>query len=252
MASSLLVKRSALHHWHLACGATMVADGGWQRPEQYGSTDEEIGTVHTSVGMCDISPVGKLDLKGTDLSAVLEQRLSFDAAPQIGHVERIRLTGVVGVGGISRPNGLDGLCCRLTHDNVLLTTPAGTRSALEQLCLEKRQESSTPDTCAHLTDLTSALTAIQLVGPASPELLSKLISLDLSPSQFPDLRCAQASIATVHAMLIRADIGSHLTYEIYCRRECGEYMWETLYDAGQEFGVIPFGLATQRLLLTQD
>ena len=91
MASSLLVKRSALHHQHLALGATMVSDSGWQRPEQYGSTEEELRTVRTSVGMCDISPVGKLDLKGADLTAVLEQALSLDTVPQIGHVERIRL-----------------------------------------------------------------------------------------------------------------------------------------------------------------
>ena len=150
---------------------------------------------------------------------------------------------------------IDGLCCRLTHDNALLTTPPGTRRALEQQCLEKIQDPSTCATreaCAHLTDLSSALTAIQLVGPASRDLLSKLTSLDLVPSQFPDLRCAQASIAKVHGLLIRADIGSHLTYEIYCRREFGEYMWETVHDAGQEFGAVPFGLATQRLLLTQD
>ena len=244
MASSLLVKLSALHHQHLALGASMVSDSGWQRPEQYGSADEELRTVHTSVGMCDISPVGKLDLKGTDLAAVLEQSLSFDTAPQIGHVERIRL---VGVGGIAH---LDGLCCRLTHDNALLTTPAGTRSALEQLCLGKIQEPSTHDVCAHLTDLTSALTAIQLVGPASRDLLSKLTSLNLSPNQFSDLRCAQTNIAKVHALLIRADIGSRLTCAIYCRREFGEYMWETLHDAGQEFGLVPFGLAAQRLLHT--
>ena len=195
MAGSLLVKRSALHHQHLALGATMVSDSGWQRPEQYGSTEEELRTVRTSVGMCDISAVGKLDLKGTDLTAVLEQALSLDTVPQIGHVERIRLIGVVGVGGMAH---IDGLCCRLTHDNALLTTPPRTRSVLEQLCLEKIQEPSTRDACAHLTDLSSALTAIQLVGPASRDLLSKLTSLDLVPSQFPDLRCAQASIAKVH------------------------------------------------------
>ena len=106
--------------------------------------------------------------------------------------------------------------------------------------------------CMHLTNLTSTLAAVQLVGPYSRDLLCKLTALDLSPRQFADLTCAQGSVAKVHAFVVRADIGSELAYEVYCGREFGEYLWDTLRDAGQEFGVVPFGVAAQRLLRAEE
>jgi sarcosine oxidase subunit alpha len=106
----------------------------------------------------------------------------------------------------------------------------------------------TTDGCVHLTNLTSALAAVQLVGPYSHELLRKLTALDLSPQRFADLTCAQGSVAKIHALVVRADVRSELAYEVYCGREFGEYLWDTLRDAGEEFGAVPFGVATQRLL----
>jgi sarcosine oxidase subunit alpha len=52
--------------------------------------------------------------------------------------------------------------------------------------------------------------------------------------------------------VVRADVGSLLAYEIYYGREFGEYLWDTLRDAGQEFAVVPFGVATLRLLQAEE
>ena len=76
MATSPL-KYTALHHKHLALGATMVDDSGWQRPERYGPAEEELKAVREGVGLCDISPVGKLDLKGKQIARVFESLFSL-------------------------------------------------------------------------------------------------------------------------------------------------------------------------------
>ena len=81
--------------------------------------------------------------------------------------------------------------------------------------------------------------------------MRKLTTLDLRPAQFPDLSCAQGSLAGIHTLVIRADIQAHLAYQVYCGREFGEYLWDALLDAGQEFGARPFGLAAQRQLHAQ-
>ena len=88
---------------------------------------------------------------------------------------------------------------------------------------------------------------VQLVGPHSRDLLGKLTALDLSPPQFGDLTCTQGSVAKVHALSSVPTL-AELAYEVYCGREFGEYLWDTLRDAGQEFGAVPFGVAAQRLL----
>jgi sarcosine oxidase, subunit alpha len=239
MAVPQPTKRTALHYTHLALGAVMVDDHGWQRPEQYGSLEEEVQAVRTSVGLCDISSVGKLDLKGKDSVRVLEPLFSPDAVPRGGQAQWTATKTGDGVTEVK------GLCCRLGSDHLLMITEPGTVTAAEQV-LQRHMEVA--DGCAHLTNLTSALAAVQLVGPRSRDLLCKLTALDLSPSQFPDLTCAQGGVAQVHTLTVRADVGNELAYEIYCGREFAEYLWNTLRDAGQEFAAVPFGVAAQRFL----
>lgn len=241
MATSPL-KYTALHHQHLALGAAMVDDSGWQRPERYGPAEEELKAVQEGVGLCDISPVEKLDLKGKQIARALESLFSLRDLPQIGQVKRMALNNPTGTSGI------EVSCCRLGGDHVLLLTEPGALATVEHALT---QQIKATNECIHLTNLTSALAAVQTVGPYSRELLRKLTALDLSPQRFVDLTCAQGSVAKVHALVIRADLGPELAYEVYCGREFGEYLWDTLRDAGQEFGAVPFGVATQHLLRTE-
>ena len=239
MATSQPIKRTALHYLHLALGAVMVDDNGWRRPEQYGLPEEEVQAVSAGVGLCDISPGGKLDLKGKESVRVLESLFSPEPVPRVGQVQWTSLKTSDGL------NEVRGLCCRLGRDHLLIITEPGTVAVAEQTL--KRHIEVVND-CVHLTDLTSTLAAVELVGPYSRDLLCKLTALDLSRSQFPDLTCTQGSVAQVHALVVRADIGSELAYELYCGREFAEYLWNTLRDAGQEFAAVPFGVAAQRLL----
>jgi len=236
------LKRTALHYKHLALGAAMVDEEGWQRPERYGQPEEELQAVRERVGLCDISPVGKLDLKGRQLAPVLARLFSPEILPPVGRGQRMVQKDT------NEITEVKGVCCRLSRDHVILLTEPGTAVTVEQTFTQLH----TTEECIHLTNLTSALAAVQLVGPCSHELLRKLTALDLSPQQFADLTCVQGEIAKVHALVIRADVGSKLAYEVYCGREFAEYVWDTLRDAGQEFAAVPFGVATQRLLRAEE
>ncbi len=133
----------------------------------------------------------------------------------------------------------------------MLITAPGTAGAVAQL-LSASQEPQPDESCVHMTDITSSFTAVQIVGPQGHHLLRKLTALDLSPIAFSNLSCAQGDVAKVHTLVLRADIKTQLAYEVYCRREFGEYMWQTLHDAGQEFGVVPFGMAAARQLYAEE
>jgi sarcosine oxidase subunit alpha len=183
--------------------------------------------------------MGKLDLKGKQFAPLFESLFSLRDFPQIGQVRRMALNNP------NHASGIEGSCCRLGNDHLLLLTKPDALATVEQAFTQRIQAT---DDCLHLTNLTSALAAVQLVGPHSRELLRKLTALDLSPQRFVDLTCAQGSVAKVHALVVRADLGPELAYEVYYGREFGEYLWDTLRDAGREFGAVPFGVATQRLL----
>ena len=250
MAGLPIIRRSALHAFHLSAGASMAENNGWQCPDSYGSVDAEVQAVREQVGPSDISPLSKLDIQGNDAFASLVQGLSLGLSPEpppIGTVVRVSPQALHIDPDTSGLPG--GLLCSLAKNHARLISSPGTASAVQSR-LEAVTQPAAASACIHLTDVTSSFTAMQVAGPRSPDLLRKLTALDLRPAQFSDLSCAQGSLANVHTLIIRADMQTHLSYQVYCGREFGEYLWEALLDAGQEFGGVPFGLAAQRQLHT--
>lgn len=209
-------KVSAVHRSHLALGARWVEEGEWRLPESFAAPEIEARQVKEAVGLQDVSESGKLDLKGREVEWL-----------------------VAGLG----PERLSVL--RLTPEHLLLLTPAGLQTEIAEALFRAL---SGAQRCAHVTDVTGALSAFAVVGPKARELLARLTSLDLRPHVFPDGACAQGGLANVHSIVLREDWGSLPAYRLLLQRELAEYAWGAIREAGASFGLIPFGLAAERLL----
>ncbi len=250
MAAIPIIRRSALHAFHLA-EASMLEDHGWQCADSYGAVEAEVQALREQVGLSDISPLAKLDIQGNDVFASLGQKLSLGLSLGIS-LETVPVGRAVRIPpqALQLDAQASGLLCSLARNHARLISPPGTAGPVHARVASVIQQTAA-SACIHLTDVSSNFTAIQIVGPRSREMLRKLTALDLRPAQFPDLSCVQGSLAGIHALVLRADIQAHLAYQVYCGREFGAYMWDALLDAGQEFGARPFGLAAQRQLQAQ-
>ncbi len=102
------------------------------------------------------------------------------------------------------------------------------------------------------TDVTSVYADLFLAGPGSRAVLGKLTSLNVANTALPNLCCAQASLAHVHTIVLREDIGSIPRsipgFHFLISREYGESVWEAIVHAGHEFHLQPFGLGALELL----
>jgi glycine cleavage system aminomethyltransferase T len=58
-------RQSALHHCHLEANAQLQSFSGWQLPAWYTDPSSELELVRASVGICDVSHLSKLDLRGS-------------------------------------------------------------------------------------------------------------------------------------------------------------------------------------------
>jgi heterotetrameric sarcosine oxidase gamma subunit len=90
---------------------------------------------------------------------------------------------------------------------------------------------------AHATDITHGKAVLQLAGVAASEVLSKICGLDFHPTVFPSQRVAQTSAAKIKTLIARYDEGETPAYFLHVSRPLGQYFWETMWDAGQEFGL---------------
>ena len=240
MTEPAVIRRSALHAAHVAAGARMGEHDGWQCPEGYAGIEDELRTVRGGVGLADVSPAAKLDVRGNDTLSAIARRLSLPA-PVTGTVTHLSPP-------VSTRNGL--LCC-LTPLHARLFVPADAAARVATRWARAHAADTHP-VRARLTDVTSAYTVVQVSGPRSRELLRKLTALDIGAEAFPDLACAQTGIAGVHALILRADVRALLSFQVCCGREFGAFVWDAILGAGREFGAHPVGLAALRTLAAED
>jgi sarcosine oxidase subunit alpha len=139
----------------------------------------------------------------------------------------------------------DGTVTRLAQDRYFVTTTTGNVDLTEEWF---RWWSAGSGMCAHVTNVTSAYAAINVAGPRARETLSKLTEVDVSQSAFGYMRSAQGMVAGVPAILLRIGFVGEAGWELHVPAEYGEYLWQTIMDAGSEFGISPFGLEAQRIL----
>lgn len=242
MTDTSVMRRSALHAAHVAAGARIGEYDGWQCPEGYAGVEDELHAVRNGVGLADVSPAAKLDVRGNDTLRALARRLLL-STPAAGSVTRLS-TPVPTTETDRQPDGL--LCC-LTPDHARLFVSADAAVGITTRWARAHAADTRP-VRARLTDVTSAYTLVQISGPRSRELLRKLTALDLRAGAFPDLTCAQTSVAGVHALILRSDVRGLLSFQTCCGREFGAFVWGALLDAGNEFDARPFGRAALRTL----
>ncbi|MCZ6676847.1 MAG: aminomethyltransferase family protein, partial [Candidatus Poribacteria bacterium] len=64
----------------------------------------------------------------------------------------------------------------------------------------------------------------------------------------PYMRTRSARVAGVPCRLMRIGFTGELSYEIHCPAGYALHVWEALMAAGEEFGIVPFGVEAQRVL----
>ncbi len=238
--SHMPIKRSSIDRKHRELGASMVDLGPWQRPYGYGSPQDEARAVRDRVGIIDVSTLGKLDVWGADAPALLDKVYT--------HRFSDLRSGRIRYGILCRDDGTildDGTVTRLADNHYFVTTTTGNLELIEQWF---RWWMAGTGACAHVTNVTSAYAAINVAGPRARETLAKLTDVNLSPRKFRYMRSARGDVAGVPTIFLRIGFVGETGWELHFPSEYGEHMWDALMEAGDEFGISPFGVEAQRIL----
>jgi sarcosine oxidase subunit alpha len=233
---------------HQKAGAVFMPAGDWRRPAYYaiaGKTPEavvaeEVTAVRQSVGMIDVGTLGKLEISGPDAAEFVERIYTGKFANLKVGAGRYALmcdeSGVI----ID-----DGLVARLAEDRFYVTT---TTTASGPVYREMQRWAILWGLKVVLANLTGANAAINLAGSRSREILGELCNLDLSQSAFPYMGLREGQIAGAPARLIRVGFVGECGYEIHLPAYYAASVWDRLLEAGQRFGIRPFGVEAQRIL----
>jgi sarcosine oxidase subunit alpha len=230
------LRRSSLHFRHEEAGAQMIWAGAWKRPHSYGDPDAEVRAVHESLGVIDVSTLGKLIVDGPDAATFLERLYPNRFADlKLG---RIRYGVITSDGGRIVD---DGTVARLRDDlYYVTTTSSGSDSVTEWF--EWWNEIWRYD--VEIVNVTGALAAVNLAGPRAREALGRLTDADVSNEALSYLDARELIVAGVPALALRIGFVGELGYELHLPSPAAEHVWDRLVAEG----ATPFGLEPQRVL----
>ena len=234
------------HKWAEENGADFVEAGMWLRAQWFkkpgekgwrDSVDREASQVRKSVGVCDVTTLGKIDVQGRDAAEFLN-RVYANAFLKLP-------VGKVRYGLMLREDGIcydDGTTARLSESHFVMTTTTA-NAGLVFRNLEFARQCLWPDLDVHLISTTDGWAQFAIAGPNSRALLAKAVDdLDLSNDAFPFMACAKCSVfGGTPARLFRISFSGELAYEIAVPARFGDSMIRALMKAGEEFDAVPYG-----------
>nr|MBA3308619.1 (2Fe-2S)-binding protein [Nocardioidaceae bacterium] len=221
-------RHSPMQPWHERHGATPLVAGAWIRPEHYGDPAAEVRAVRERVGIIDVTPIGKLDLRGPDVSKLLNL-LYVNKWSKLG-VGRVRYGVMCGEDGVVVDDGVTG---RLGDEHYLMSTTSSGAGAVWEW-LELWLQTEHPDWRVHVTPVTTSYASINVAGPCSRELLRRVVErVDLDPEAFPYMHVQTGRVAGVDGCVLwRIGFTGELSYELHVPASYGLHVWETLLAEG--------------------
>ncbi|MDY3516218.1 glycine cleavage system aminomethyltransferase GcvT [Riemerella anatipestifer] len=231
------MNKTALFNKHVSLGAKMVPFAGFKMPVQYSGVTEEHFTVREKVGIFDVSHMGQFFIEGAGAKELLQYVTSNNVeALENGKAQYSCLPN--GKGGI-----VDDLIVYKMEDQKYFVVVNASNIDKDWQHISKYNEKFG----AKMTNASDEISLIAIQGPKALDTLQKL-----TDNQLADIPYYHFTVGSVDGVadVIISNTGYTGSggFEIYFKNEYAEQIWDALTKAGEEFGLIPCGLAARDTL----
>lgn len=230
--------RSPLHERHEALGAKFADFGGWTMPMEYSSgVVKEHTAVRTSVGIFDVSHLGKAMVVGPGAADFINATLSNDLGKIGPGRAQYTLCCDEETGGI-----VDDLIAYYRDDEHVLLVPNAANTAE----VVARLRAAAPDGITILDHhIEYAVLAIQ--GARSDEVL---VGLGL-PAGHDYMTFVEGDYDNAGVVVCRTGYTGERGYELIVAAEGALSLWDGLMEAGAAYDITPCGLGARDTLRTE-
>lgn len=231
------MKNIALNDIHVALGAKMVPFAGYNMPVQYEGVTAEHRAVREAVGVFDVSHMGEFLVEGENALALIQKITSNDASKlEIGDAQYSCFP--------NEDNGIvDDLICYRIKENTYLLVVNASNIEKDWNWISNYNEGFN----ANLKDVSEEYSLLAIQGPKAVEAMQSLSSLNLA--EIPFYKFKIGDFAGIENVIISATgyTGSG-GFEIYCKNEEAIQIWNKVFEAGEDYGIKPIGLAARDTL----
>lgn len=245
------LRRSAVHSQLCALNARFGQRAGWERPLFFADTknepaapltfgkpkwfknaSEEHMAAREKVALIDQSPLTKLMVQGPDAERLLQRVCSADMDMAPGQARYTLMLDPLG------RIASDPVVIRLEQEAYLVVTGAAQATRDKEWLTRHIKQGE----FAVITDVTAGSAVFGVMGPRSRTLLARLTDTDLSNEAFPYLSAKRIYVGYAPVLAVRVSYVGELGWELHVSSEWAPNLFETLLEAGREFGLRLAGL----------
>ena len=231
------MKNTALTKTHEALGAKMVPFAGYNMPVSYEGVNIEHETVRKGVGVFDVSHMGEFLVGGPNALDLIQKVTSNDASKlTIGKAQYSCLPNETG--GIVD----DLIVYKIKEEQYLLVVNASN--------IDKDWEHLSKynkDFGADLRNISDGYSLLAIQGPKAVEAMQTLTSIDLNAIKFYSFEVADFG-GIEHVIISATGYTGSGGFEIYCKNEEVQQIWDKVFEAGAKYNIKPIGLAARDTL----
>ncbi|MCL1672038.1 glycine cleavage system aminomethyltransferase GcvT [Elizabethkingia ursingii] len=230
------MKRTALFDKHVSLGAKIVPFAGFEMPVQYSGVTEEHFAVREKAGMFDVSHMGQFFIEGPGSKELLQKVTT-------NNVDTLE-DGKAQYSCLPNENGgiVDDLIVYKIADEKYFVVVNASNIDKDWNHISKYNTFG-----AKMTNASDDMSLIAIQGPKATEILQKLTDTQLA--DIPYYNFTIGAVAGVQDVIIsNTGYTGSGGFEIYFKNENAVTLWDALTESGEEFGMIPCGLASRDTL----
>ena len=250
------LRTSPFHAREVELGAVFLEAGGWERPHWYEANadlvdalppewrpparDSWSGQFHspvaaveawktrTAVAMYDMTPLKRVEVSGPGSVEFLERLTTSTMDKSVGSVTYTLFLD--GAGGVRS----DVTVARLGPELFQI----GINSGADTAYLQREAPAGVT-----VRDTTGGTCCVGLWGPLAREVIARVSGDDFSNEGLKYFRARRATVGGVPVTALRLSYVGELGWEIYTSAEHGARLWDALWAAGRESGIVAAGRA---------
>ena len=199
----------------------------FRRSNAWDAVKREVKAVRSAVGINEVHNFSKFSVSGPNARAWLD-RIMAGLIPQIG---RLSLTPMLSPKG--KLIGDFTVSC-IREDLFQLTASYGSQ-AYHQRWFEQNMAPGVT-----LQNISDQRTGFQIAGPQAAKVLQACTTANVADIKFLDV--IELVVGSTACLLQQVSYTGDHGFEIYCDPMAQRALWDTLWEAGQPYGITPFGM----------
>jgi len=236
-----------MHQWNIDHGAKMIDVGLYQRPWYYPENNEtlsesyirEATIVRKTVGICDVTSLGKISIQGPDATEFVNRIYTnpFAKLP----------IGKARYGIMLRDDGIvmdDGTSWRLGENEYFMTTSTAA-AAKVMSWLEELLQTRWTDLKVNVTSVSEQWAGAAIAGPKSRDVLNECVfdPNEITNENLPFMGVLQTKLKDgTPCRVVRISFSGELAYEMYIESDYAHGMMDILWENAQKYDGCLYGL----------